>query len=88
MEKNPNFKYGIIYIDDDEGMELANSFGTVMESGLPAVLLFDHYDGTYLQLVGGMVAPEQSVSFMIKEYTKNLEKKDGYYVKQRLRIDL
>ncbi len=88
IEKNPNFRYGVLYIDDDEGMELANSFGSVMDSGLPAVLMFDHSDGTYLQLVGGIVASEQNVTFMIKEYTKNLQIKDGFYVKQGLRIDL
>jgi thiol-disulfide isomerase/thioredoxin len=88
MEKNPNFRYGVIYIDDVEEMELANSFGTVMESGLPAVLMFDHTDGTYLQLVGGIVASEQSVSMMMREYTKKLVIRDGFYVKQGLRIDL
>ena len=85
----PGYKYGVIYVDDEEGMSLANTYGSALETGLPVVLMFDYTDGSYVQIVGGMVANEDEVKYAIKEYSKDLERRDDdFYIKKSAKIEL
>ena len=85
---NPNFKYGITYIDDNDGLELANSLGSVMDSGLPGVIMFTNTDGSFVQLVSGSVDSEDKVTKKIKANIKGLQLKNGFYVKIGAKSDL
>ncbi len=85
---NPNFKYGITYIDDNDGMDLANSLGSVMDNGLPGVVMFTNTDGSFVQLVNGSVEPLDKLTKKIKSHAKDLQLKDGFYIKKGAKLDL
>ena len=70
---NPNIKYGITYIDDNDGLDLANSLGSVMDNGLPGVVMFKNTDGSFVQLVSGSVEPENKLTNKIFYSNKKLK---------------
>ena len=78
---NPNIKYGITYIDDNDGLDLANALGSVIDNRLPGVVMFEITDGSFVKLVSGSVETEDKLTKQIKGHTKDLQLKMDFTLK-------
>ncbi len=68
----PNIKYGVSYIDDNQGLDLAAKQG-VLDHGLPCVVIFDKLGGDYSVVVAGEVMIKTEYFGKLRKYTKTLE---------------
>ena len=76
----PNVRYGVVYVEDKEGMKLVNKLKGVMDKGLPAVILVKDEDPyIFTQLVFGDVIKEKDLRKMVVPLVKDLEIVTGIY---------
>lgn len=86
--KLTNLKYGIVYVDNTEGYNLASKLD-VLNSGLPAVLIFkNNGEQSFKQIVTGDVISEIKLTEYIIREVSHLNTENGFYLKQNKNIDL
>lgn len=86
-KKNTQFKFGVVYIDEKEGLDLAMNLN-VLDNGLPAVVVYDTQEGSPKQIVSGNVIKENAFNQQLVNLSKNLKLKDGVYQKSGNKADL
>eukprot|EP00047_Mylnosiga_fluctuans_P022538 m.121474 g.121474 ORF g.121474 m.121474 type:complete len:152 (+) comp9299_c0_seq4:3830-4285(+) len=81
-EKQPALKFGVSYVDGEEGMKLAGRFPEVLDIGLPAVVVFGHIDIAKYTVVA-VLDPTNHSKFRndLRAALSELTKRDGVYWK-------
>ena len=78
-------KFGIVYVDKKPGLKLAQSFGGVMEQGLPSVIVLKDATSATKQvsIVKGEPVSASQLKASIEQQVAGLSKDDkGVYVRQ------
>jgi hypothetical protein len=88
--KIKNLKYGVVYVDSNEGLNLAMKLD-VLDKGLPAVLIFNRngdQSNSFKQLVAGNLISEPKLTESIYREISGLSLRNGYYLKNEINSDL
>ena len=82
-----NVKYGIVYIDEPAGLNLANKLN-VLDDGLPAVLLYENKGPKFRQIVKNSIIMVDHLQHLVVELTKGFDIIDGIKTKRDPNSDL
>jgi hypothetical protein len=87
-EQMKSINFGIVNIDNKDGMELVKKFSGVLEEGLPSVLIFYNSNNDWKFVVAGKVIKRNKFKSLLESMTKNMKSLNGKLLKEAVYEDL